>query len=102
MAGAPDKFSAIFLSQGSAGAGGMCALLEHDIVMLAWLVVMALPIISIEGDLEEFIDLSPCLYFSFCLPKWVIRHLLSTLLNRTSKEMGNKFLEERGQFILRS
>lgn len=51
MAGTPDKLGAIFLSQDSTGPGEICALLEHDLVILAWLVVIALPIISIESDL---------------------------------------------------
>lgn len=67
MTGAPDKSSAIFLSQGSAGPGGLCALLEHDLVMLSWLVVVALPIISIEGDLEEITYLSLPLFFILSL-----------------------------------
>lgn len=91
--GPPDKLSAIFLSQ-DCGGPGTSALLEHDLVMLTWLVVMALLITSIEGDLEEITSL--CLYFSFCFLKWVTRHLLPTLLKGTSYGNGNKCLEERG------
>lgn len=64
--GPPDKLSAIFLSQGCGGPG-TSALLEHDLVMLTWLVVMTLLITSIEGDLEAITSL--CLGFSFCFLK---------------------------------
>lgn len=65
--GPPDQLSAISLSQGCEGPEGTSVLLEHDRVMLAWLIVMALLITRREGDLEEITSL--CLYFSLGLLK---------------------------------
>lgn len=81
MAGNPDTFSALFLSQCTAGPGAIYALLEHDPVMLAWLVVIALSIFSIEADLEEITYLSLPLFFILS-PKMGDEAL--ALLNRTS------------------
>lgn len=80
MAGAPDKFSATVLR---AVQGQEEHVLFWNTTLLSWLVVLASPTLSIEGDLEE-ITYSLCLCFSFCPLKWVMRHLLFTLLNGNS------------------
>lgn len=83
-AGPPqDKRSAIFLSEGSARPGGTHVLLEHDLVMLACLVVMALPITRREDDLEEITHLTLPLFF-ISSPKMVTRYLFPALLKEAS------------------